>query len=251
MFPGTSMLFYTSRNNNDDNNGFDEFIVPSDKDVRLHIATTHHPDDVLAPVLIFFLHGNGGCIEECWRYVIFTIKNTAQTCMPDNDVAVVATFDYRGYGRSSDSASSPENATSDAISVLKYLKSRFQPRKILLYGRSIGAAVAVHLSANLKESHFNIFLETPFLGTSSVQFGRILCSFFKERFECDNLLQNIIGNITCIIAQRDGIINSFMIREKLKGIKILEEVKYAGHNEVFMSELWITTFKDWVSTNVH
>ncbi len=70
-------------------------------------------------------------------------------------------IDYRGYGLSEGDISE-EGTRLDARAAYDYLLSRkdIDPRKIILFGRSLGAAVALDLATDLR--HGALILEAPF-----------------------------------------------------------------------------------------
>lgn len=71
------------------------------------------------------------------------------------------TFNYRGYGQSSGKPS--EKAVfADALRIYDYATTDlgFAPEDILVYGRSIGSGVAVHVAANRKVKE--VILVTPY-----------------------------------------------------------------------------------------
>ena len=90
--------------------------------------------------VILFCHGNAGNISHCLS-VINTLHNL--------DLSVLI-FDYRGFGRSEGSPS--ESGTyNDARAAWDYLVSTrgVAPGRIVIYGWSLGGAVAARLAATL------------------------------------------------------------------------------------------------------
>jgi len=84
--------------------------------------------------VILFCHGNRGNISEYMETLVMFQKM---------GVAVFA-FDYRGYGRSEGRASE-KGIYMDAEAALSHLRTRddIDHSKIVLFGRSLGSAVAV------------------------------------------------------------------------------------------------------------
>ena len=70
-------------------------------------------------------------------------------------------IDYRGYGRSGGSISE-EGSSRDALAAFDYLSKRSDigAKKIVLFGRSLGAAVAINLAT--QRQALGIILEAPF-----------------------------------------------------------------------------------------
>ncbi|MBU1888379.1 MAG: alpha/beta fold hydrolase, partial [Candidatus Omnitrophica bacterium] len=93
-------------------------------------------DDSTATIL--FCHGNGGNISH-------RIEKIALLNNLGLDVSI---FDYRGYGRSR-GRPSEKGFYADAGSAYGYLVSEknISPEKIILYGESLGGAVAIDLAA--------------------------------------------------------------------------------------------------------
>ena len=61
-------------------------------------------------------------------------------------VSIILLFDYRGYGKSTGTPSETGLYT-DVLAVYNYVRKRndLNSEKILLFGRSLGGAVALHL----------------------------------------------------------------------------------------------------------
>ena len=89
---------------------------------------------------IFWLHANAGTV--CLRLPSIYNVVTFAKCN-------VFIIDYRGYGLST-GLPSEQGLKIDAEDSLKYLLSRsdIDPKKIVVFGRSLGGAVAVHLATN-------------------------------------------------------------------------------------------------------
>ena len=86
---------------------------------------------------LLFCHGNGGNISH--RIYKIGILNSLGVS--------VFIFDYRGYGRST-GRPSERGLYKDALAAYEYLVSekKVSPDRIILYGESLGGAVATHLA---------------------------------------------------------------------------------------------------------
>ena len=96
-----------------------------------------------ARATVLFFHGNGGNISHrLERIGIFRQLGLN-----------VLLFDYRGYGRS-DGAPSEQGTYRDARAAWRYLTETrgLSPSTVILYGESLGGAVATHLAAAQKPS---------------------------------------------------------------------------------------------------
>lgn len=92
--------------------------------------------------LVIYLHGTSGTLGSGWRPDSYRALSHGN---PDK-VHVLA-FDYRGYGLSSGTPSE-EGLLHDAIAVAKWAMdfAGIPPSRILLFGQSLGTAVAIFLS---------------------------------------------------------------------------------------------------------
>ena len=181
--------------------------------------------------LVFYCHGNSGTINE-WQHVIEEMVRVS----PKG--TTIITHDYRGYGKSyAYDNPTPKNVVDDAAQLLSMCYKHIRPKKVVLYGRSIGAAVAVHLAALEEIKIDKVCLETPFLGTKFVAVP--LVSFIAERWECMHALTACKANISTILCRNDNIINYEKTCHLLSTIKDIDIYTYDGqHNEVMSAPYW-------------
>jgi fermentation-respiration switch protein FrsA (DUF1100 family) len=114
---------------------YEDVWLTTEDGVRLHGWFVATP---AARATVLFFHGNGGNISHrLERIMIFR-----QLCLN------VLLFDYRGYGRS-DGEPSEQGTYRDARAAWRYLTETrgLSPSTIILYGESLGGAVATHLAA--------------------------------------------------------------------------------------------------------
>jgi uncharacterized protein len=106
--------------------------------------------------LIYF-HGNGGNIGD----------NAEHACRLRNLGLNVFIFDYRGYGMRSGARPSEKSVFQDADSAWTYLTGNtkldraIDPRKIIIYGHSLGGAVAIE-TANRHPESAALIVESTF-----------------------------------------------------------------------------------------
>ena len=119
--------------------------------VSLHGWFIHGRTDV---TLLWF-HGNAGNISH--RLDIIAV-------LLDRLGANIFIFDYRGYGRS-EGRVSEKGIYMDAEAALSHLRTRddIDHGKIVLFGRSLGCAVAVEVAAGRET--YAVILESPFTST--------------------------------------------------------------------------------------
>jgi len=127
---------------------------------------------------ILFCHGNAGNISH---------RLTKSRLLRPLGLAILL-FDYRGYGRS-EGTPSEEGTYWDAEAAYRYLvdKKGYSPDRIVLYGESLGAAVALELA--LRRASRALILESPF--TSVPDMGQRIFPYLPLRwllrYRYDNL----------------------------------------------------------------
>jgi uncharacterized protein len=87
--------------------------------------------------VVLYFHGNAGNLSG-WQFVAEDFTTSGYN---------ILIIDYRGYGKSTGSISEP-GFYSDAEAAYGFLvqEKGFNPQDIIIYGRSIGTGVAVHLA---------------------------------------------------------------------------------------------------------
>jgi uncharacterized protein len=110
-----------------------------------------------SPVIVW-CHGNAGNIINRLDNLRFLF---------DRDLSVLL-FDYRGYGRSQGSRPSEQGLYQDAIGAYDYLTRirMISPERLVIFGRSLGAAVAAELAA--RKPAAGMILESAFPSIEAV-----------------------------------------------------------------------------------
>lgn len=127
---------------------FEDVSVVAEDGVRLHAWWVPHAE---ARAAVLFFHGNAGNISHrldtlrFWHELGFSIL----------------IFDYRGYGDSEGEISESGTQT-DARAVWRYLTDvrGHAPGEIVLFGRSLGAAVAIELATHVHSA--GLIVESAF-----------------------------------------------------------------------------------------
>jgi len=128
---------------------FQDIYLKTKDNVRINAWFIPHPR---ALATLIWFHGNGGNLSGR----VDQIK-AFHTALPIHILIV----DYRGYGRSEGEASE-EGTYLDADAAYDYLLTQTHRGKIIVYGQSLGAAVATELA--LRHDNLDgLILEAPFL----------------------------------------------------------------------------------------
>ena len=140
--------------------------------------------------LIYF-HGNGGALDS-WGHVAVDLVQKLNV-----DVLIV---DYPGYGKSSGSLPVSEQALyrSAEAAFAELLKSTDSQLPLIVYGRSLGSAVASHLAA--KPEVRALILETPY--TSMKAMAKVVFPYVPSilvRYNLDNEINLRAVNVPILI----------------------------------------------------
>ena len=117
-----------------DNVNLDSWFVPA-KD-----------NDLVGKGVILFCHGNGGNISNRISYLPIFRELGLATFL----------FDYRGYGKSGGTPTE-EGTYTDVEAAWQYLTQERQipPQKIIIYGESLGGAIASYLAQKISQPNGN------------------------------------------------------------------------------------------------
>ena len=133
----------------------DVYLVTDDK-IKIHGWYVHNPD---AKATLLFFHGNAG-----------NISHRIESISIFYDIGLsVFIIDYRGYGKS-DGRPSEYGTYQDAMAAWDYLvdERKLHPDEIIVFGRSLGGAVAASLAAKIMPAA--VILESTF--TSIKELGK-------------------------------------------------------------------------------
>ncbi|MBA3060660.1 MAG: alpha/beta hydrolase [Nitrospirae bacterium] len=180
--------------------------------------------------VVLFCHGNAG-----------NISHRLDSIRIFHDLGLsVLIFDYRGYGRSEGSPTE-EGTYLDAESAWEYLVSvkGVRPEKIILFGRSLGSAVAADLALRRKAAGIIIesgFKSIPALGA---KFFPYLPVRLISRFQYSTIDKVSMINIPKLFihSPQDEMIpyeHGVALFEKAKEPKEFLQIT-GGHNEGFLT----------------
>jgi fermentation-respiration switch protein FrsA (DUF1100 family) len=187
------------------------------------------------PILIIYFHGNAGSIGSIWKMVADEMHNKF------NDITCVV-YDYRGFGFS-EGEPTMQNSYDDALQLTEYMIKRHNPEKLILYGRSLGGAVCLHVGAFLDHRVHHIVLETPFFGLWAVKlnmFMRWFLNMVPEITNSESLLAtcaNVGIPIRTLLAEKDNIIDFNKALSFFQNT-VVEVFPGLGHNDISADPRW-------------
>ena len=206
---------------------------------RLHAWHVRAPPG--APLVIYF----GGNAEE----VSWMMAQAAQRA-PGTGWLLV---DYRGYG-SSEGAPSESALSADALQWHDHASQQLQSKDIVIFGRSLGSGVAVHVAAARPVS--GVILVAPY--DSLVEVAGHYYPFLpvswmlKHRFDSAERASKIVVPLLCLVAARDEVIpivHSKRLYDAWAGPKRWVELPGAGHNSTDEAPVFWEAIKEFLKKN--
>ena len=179
------------------------------------------------PVLLFF-HGNAGNRED-------RLHNVAGLWRAGISVLI---FDYRGYGGST-GAPSEAGLLADGLAAFDWLEARVRPRGIVLFGRSLGGAVAARVA--LQRPARALILESTF--TSVPEMARRVLPLpgihllARSRFDALGAVRELALPLLVIHGTRDELVPFEMGKRiyeaSVSANKQFHPVEGGSHNDTY------------------
>jgi len=179
---------------------------------------------------LLFFHGNAGNIAD-------RLGRARTLCgRLGLDVFLV---DYRGYGPSQGSPSE-EGLYRDARAIHGAAVARgFRPEDIVLFGESLGSAVALQLA--LDRPSGAVVLETPFLSLAAMareHYPFVPTFLLRSRYDNAAKAPGVASPKLFLVAERDEIVppgHGLRLFELAKEPKALYVIPGAGHNDTYVT----------------
>lgn len=180
--------------------------------------------------VILFCHGNAGNISHRLDNIRPFLERNLQVFL----------FDYRGYGKSSGSPSE-EGIYQDGRAAYDYLvhHEHIPPDNVVLFGRSLGAAVAIDVA--LRRDIRSIIIESAFTSMKDMAGTLFLFNLFSSVLPANYNNLDKINHIKVpkliIHGEEDNLVPFRMgmdLFEKANDPKSFFPIKGAGHNDTYM-----------------
>lgn len=176
--------------------------------------------------LIFFLHGNSGNLTE-WATDIDFYQRV------NYDLFII---DYRGYGKSTGTIESQQQLHNDVRAAWNIIAPDFTDKPIVIYGRSLGTALAVQLASEVKPQL--LILVSAFSNLKNI--AKALYPYapswlLRYPLETDKLIQQVPSDILFIHGDKDRLIpigNSQHLQKLTQKPSTLHTIDGAGHNNI-------------------
>ena len=182
--------------------------------------------------MVFFLHGNAGNLAGWFTGTQLYRDANYDLVMPD----------YRGYGKSTGRIEGEQQLLADVAAVWKQVAPRYAGKKVVIYGRSLGTALAAQLSSQLgalgRPADLTV-LVTPYSSIrelASEIYPFVPSSLLRYPLETAQHARGIPGPIVLYHGDRDELIplrHSERIAAALPNAKLVT-IAGAGHNDLHM-----------------
>ena len=177
---------------------------------------------------LLFFHGNAGNVGDRLDRARILVQRLGL------DVFLV---DYRGYG-ASEGSPSEDGLYRDARAIHRAARERgFAPERIVVFGESLGSAVAVDLAGS--EACAGLILETPFLSIAAMareHYPFVPGFLVRSRFDNAAKIGSIRAPKLFLVAERDAVAPADQGRglyELAAPPKTLFVIPGAGHNDTY------------------
>jgi fermentation-respiration switch protein FrsA (DUF1100 family) len=179
-------------------------------------------------VLLWF-HGNAGNLSHRADLMLRLSRLPAQ----------VFIVDYRGYGRS-EGRPSEQGLYRDGIAAWRYLVDQrgVRPSQIIIFGKSLGGAVAVDLATRVKPA--GLIVESSFSSVRDMaahHFPIVPRVFLRTRMDSINKIRSVKVPKLHIHSPADEVVPYKLgkrLYEAAPSPKRFHEVEGAGHNETYI-----------------
>ena len=206
---------------------FDEVYFTSRDGVRLHGWFVPYPG---AQWTLLWFHGNAGNIGH-------RLENLK--LLHDKVQISVLLFDYRGFGRSAGKVS--EHGTYlDGYAAIELLCKRYglATSRLVLFGRSLGAAVAAEMAGHMES--LLLILESPFVSVPAMARAFLplgpLSALLVTQYNTLEKVRRITSPLLVLHGNRDEVVPYSQGREVFEAApepKRFYAIPGAGHNDTY------------------
>lgn len=188
--------------------------------------------------LVFFLHGNRGNLETWTNNVEFYQRINYDMFM----------LDYRGYGKSTGQIDSESQLHNDIRAAWDLISPNYDNKPIVIYGRSLGAALAVKLAKDVRSDL--VILVSPFssmLAMAKSQYPLVPSSILRYPLRNDEVIPDINTPIILMHGDKDTFIpisHSYELQALAKPSTKLLVIQGANHSDILDHDSYIKELTD-------
>jgi fermentation-respiration switch protein FrsA (DUF1100 family) len=225
---------------------FEDVFFTTQDDLRLHGWFIPHQD---ARATLVWFHGNAGNISDR----LLNIK-----LLHDRINTNIFIFDYRGYGRS-EGTISEKGTYLDGEAAIKSLLGRDDAaaRRLILFGRSLGAAVAAEMA--IRFNSLGLILESPFVSIREMAraiFPSLpIACLLRTRYDTMEKVRLVKTPLLVLHGDRDATVpfaQGKRVFEIASHPKKFHRIVGASHNDTFLvgGEEYYGALRDFIESAV-
>ena len=191
--------------------------------------------------VVFFLHGNAGNLAGWFSNARFYRDANFDLVMPD----------YRGYGKSTGAIAGAQQLRADVRAVWDAFAPQYRDKRIVLYGRSLGTALAADLAEQLstegRPPHLTVLM-SPYSSLRELTaevYPWVPGALLRYPLDTGSHLPGIAGPVLLVHGDADTLIalrHSRRLQQVLPSAQVLV-VPGAGHNDLHDFPLYRDEFR--------
>jgi alpha-beta hydrolase superfamily lysophospholipase len=218
--------------------------VPGARLDALHMQLSH-PDGV-----VFYLHGNAGNLATWFVTADFYRQLNMDMFM----------MDYRGYGKSTGRIDSEAQLMADVQAAWQSIASRYEGKRVVFLGRSLGTGLAAKLAASLGPAKRPglLVLVSPYVSMQTVaheQYPFVPSALVRYPLHTDEALKTLGGQTPVLIlhGDKDSLI-PFQHAETLSRLSpgiALQAVPGAGHGDLQTYDVYLNTLRHAIKSTAY
>ena len=188
--------------------------------------------------LVFYLHGNAGDLTT-WTTGLDFYRRI------NYDLFI---FDYRGYGKSTSRIESEAQLHADVRAAWEVIAPRYQGMPIVLFGRSLGTALATRLATEVDPSL--LVLVTPFTSVAAASkrhYPYVPEFLVKYPLPNDTIIGKVRSPVLLVVGTQDHLTplsESEQLKSLVRSPVELLIVDGAGHNDIHQFPAYIDGLAD-------
>jgi uncharacterized protein len=175
--------------------------------------------------VVFFLHGNAGNLQSWFVNADFYRRANFDLVM----------LDYRGYGKSSGRIESEAQLHADVKAVWEQVSPRYAGKRVVMFGRSLGTALAATLAAQVQPDL--TMLVSPYQSMAALaaqHYPWVPAALLRYPLRTDEHLPRIRQPVVLLHGDRDTLIppsHSEALKSRVPQARLVI-VPGAGHNDL-------------------
>ncbi|HSV79760.1 MAG TPA: alpha/beta fold hydrolase [Ramlibacter sp.] len=180
--------------------------------------------------VVFFLHGNAGNLSGWFSNTAFYRNANFDLVMPD----------YRGFGKSSGHIASAKQLREDVRAVWDSVAPRYQGKRVVLYGRSLGSGLAADLAQQLtaqgRAPDLTVLVSpyTSIRDLTAEYYPWVPAALLRYPLATARHLPEVGGSVLLVHGERDeliGVHHARQLQRQVPSARLLV-VPGAGHNDI-------------------